>query len=260
MSNPERLYYSYPIHKLVFDRTFSEACTGTLRQIYKLFDGTAIIKINQHKDLAIVLPHLYLAVALERENLLRGDIVFPVNNLLDGGKVQIFIPTGCDDEDVGNVSLENLLPCLNPNVLPEERLTEIVVTVKIGDNFVSVKAGHTVNVGDYLVVRGKSYKVTIVTEDDCFTKVERSRNIIFVRRSCNMNKQCLRIRRMICLNGRITSVKKEMLHSYRKFQLVFKANKNGNNHGCMEMEFSNAIFNVNGFYTRCRAIPEEDMV
>lgn len=258
---PRKIVSSYPVHKLVFDQTFSGVSTYTLRQIYRIFDGKAMVKINQHNDIALVTPQMYVTVRLENEGLNRGDIVFPVNNLLDNEHVQVFVPVGCDEEPVGRVSLRNMLPCLNPNVLQEVRLQDIKVTVKKGDKFVSIKSGHSINVGDFLVVRGKSYEVTLITDDDCFATVEFSRNVIYVAKAFenNINNQCLRIRRMFCVNGRLTTVKKINLSNYRMFELNFRKNNYGNSHGSMEMSFSNAVFNSNGFYTRCLSIPEADM-
>lgn len=95
---PRRIVSSYPVHKLVFDKTFSEVSTYTLRQVYSVFDGNAMVKINQHNDIALITPQMYVTVLLENEGFNRGDIVFPVNNLLDNEHAQVFIPAGCDED------------------------------------------------------------------------------------------------------------------------------------------------------------------
>ena len=106
---PRRIVASYPVLKFVFDQTFSKVSTYTLRQTYRIFGGNAMSKINHHNDIALVTPQMYLNVPLENEKLNRGDIVFPVNNLLDNKHVQVFVPAGCDGEAAGKVSLTNLL-------------------------------------------------------------------------------------------------------------------------------------------------------
>ena len=107
--------------------------THKLRQIYNIFGGNALIKINHHNDIALV-TQMNVNMHLDHVKLNRGDIVFPVNSLLDDKHVKVLVPAGCDEEGAGKVSLTDLLPCLNPNVLPEERLADFIVTVKKGDN------------------------------------------------------------------------------------------------------------------------------
>jgi len=52
---------------------------------------------------------------------------------------------------------------------------------------VSVKAGHGLIVGDYLVVRGKSYQIKDIHPDDCFSLVKGSRNMIYVDKPFESN-------------------------------------------------------------------------
>ena len=126
---------------------------------------------------------------------------------------------------------------------------------------ISIKAGHQLVVGDYLVVRGKNYRVVNITPDDCFTIQEGERNIFTVDRvfENSVKKQPLRFRKMVLFNGSLHVLKSTNVHPFRPFTIDYKKNKNGNNHGVMEIGFSCAVFNISGFYTRCIAIPETDM-
>ena len=117
------------------------------------------------------------------------------------------------------------------------------------------------NVGDYLVVRGKNYKIIDIHPDDAFCAVEGARNMIYVNRGFenNVNKQAFRFRKMIYIRGKFLSVPVSKLHVFRGTSIRFRENKNENNHGFMDLIFSCAVFNASGFYTRSLAITETDM-
>ena len=152
-----------------------------------------------------------------------------------------------------------MLP-IDPSVLPEERLEGFSIQVSKGNNFVSVKAGHGLEVGDYLVVRGKNYRITDIHPDDCFVKEEGSRNMIYVQKEFdnNVKNQCFRFRKMVFVKGKMVDLKEEHMHRFRGIEIKFKE-KNKNSHGIMELSFSTAVFNSSGYYTRSLAITEFDM-
>ena len=69
------------------------------------------------------------------------------------------------------------------------------MTTKNERNFGSVKANHGLRIYDYLVVRGKHYKITDIHPDDAFSGTEGSRKMIYVDRNFenNVNNQPLRL-------------------------------------------------------------------
>ena len=50
-------------------------------------------------------------------------------------------------------------------------------------------------------------------------------------------------------------VEASFLSSYRPVELIFIANKKGNNHGSAELTFFNVIFNSSGYITHDHSIP-----
>jgi len=149
---------------------------------------------------------------------------------------------------------------MDPSVLPEERLEGFSVTVSKGDNFTSLKAGHGLKVGDFLVLRGKNYKIMDIHPDDCFTSIEGSRNMVYVENKfeSNIKDQCFRFRRTIYLKGSLVEVKSTDMNRYR-INISFREKIN-NSHGIMELYFSCAVFNGSGFYTRSLAITEVEIM
>jgi len=261
---------NYPIHKNIFNSCFKEGSLLTLRMVHKVF-GDSCVRINQHKDLSIVAPLWYVTTDNVDLSMGRGDLVIPVckllslSELIEDQYIQVFVPSGCDD-DLGHSNVSNSLPLsdlfpLNPNILPEERLVGYSITVSKGDNYVSIKAGHGLVIGDFLDVRGKNYEIQSIHPDDCFASVEGSRNMIYVKNVflCNVKDQVFRYRKMVYVNGRLLSLKFSNILTFRGVSISFKENKNKNNHGNMVLSFSCAIFNASGFYTRSLAITEADM-
>ena len=255
---------NYPIHRKIFEGCFKEGELKTLRMVCQIFGSTSIVRINEHKDLSIVCPLMYVTTG--HDHLERGDLVVPVCKLAPFSELteeqifQVFVPSDCDDFRGVKIPLVDLFPC-HPKVLPEERLPGFSISTSKGFNFVSVKANHGLSLGDFLVVRGKNYKVVDIHPDDGFAKVEGSRNMIYVDKNFenNVNNQALRFRRMVSVRGKFSSIPISKLHIFRGMSIKFKENKNKNNHGIMELIFSCAVFNSSGFYTRSLAITETDM-
>ena len=258
---------NYPIHREIFRNCYMEGELKTLRMVCSVFGGKSCLKINQHKDLSVIAPQYYMSTC--HSSLCRGDLIFPISKLFPSDsdpaeKYCVFVPSSSSDETESNsIPLSSLLP-FDPDVLPEERHVHgegfNLSTVK-GDNYASVKSGHNLSVGDYLVVRGKNYKIRDIHPDDCFARVEGSRNMIYVTEpfANNVKRQIFRFRKMIWLKGQLIDVPAVKIHSYHPVQIYFKEKKKKIEHGVMDLSFSCSVFNASGFYTRCLAIPEADL-
>ena len=194
------------------------------------------------------MPHYYITVA--NSTLSRGDLVFPIQKITNGiveseiDTFNVFIPASIEvgQDDMPKVMLSDLVPLLKPDdadIIPEERKDSFTITVKKDDNYVSLKAGHGLNVNDFIIVRGKNYRIMTVHHDDCFFRVEGSRNSITVDRpfESNANNQSFRYRKMIYLNGHLKPVKESLFQSHRPVTVAFKPNKNKNGLGEMEVSF-----------------------
>ena len=264
---------NYPIHLQIFESCFKVGQIKTMRFALKVF-GDGIVRINQHRDVSIVSPIFYVSIATQ--NLDRGDLVLPVchlppfsdNDTAEEQNIQIFVPSSSETEndELGEgdrISLFDLLPACQSDVLPEDRTPGYSIRTSKGDNFTSIKEGHGLLVGDFLVVRGgKSYKICDIHPDDAFTPTEGSHNLVFVEKPFenNTEKQPLRFRKMIYLRGKLISVSASSLSSFRGIAINFKDSKNkNNNHGVMELSFSRAVFNSLWYYTRNLAIAEADI-
>ena len=127
--------------------------------------------------------------------------------------------------------------------------------MKKGRDYVSVhsEAGDHIEECDYLVVCGKSYVVYAKNNDDAFTAVEGERNIIRIKGTFlnNVTRLKFQYRKRPNLCGEILSVDDEsFLLPYRPIDIKFIPNKNGTDHGNVELKFFNSIFNASGFLTR----------
>ena len=221
---------NYPIHREIFKSCFKEGSISTMRLTSKVF-GDGVVRVNQNQDISIVSPIFYVAVATQ--GLDRGDLVLPICNLPPFSEnttqgeqnVQIFVPSSSDNDDLGEgnkISLFDLLPAVCPDVLPESRTPGFSVCTSKGNNFVSVKSSHGLSPGDFLVVRGKNYRITDIHPDDCFTPVEGSKNMIYVERPFenNTEKQPLRYRKNIYLCGKLISVCSSSLSTFRGVSII----------------------------------------
>ena len=117
-------------------------------------------------------------------------------------------------------------------------------SLPLGDNYASIKSGHGLNENDYLVVRGKNYKITAINDDDCFY-LEATRNVVRIDGSFhnNSNRQRFRFRCMPKLQGKIITFHRSNVATHHPVDISFKPNKGKNNHGNFEMCFHNIIFN-----------------
>ena len=89
----------------------------------------------------------------------------------------MFVPFGCDDDSMERVALCEPYEDFKPDISGEIWVEGYATTVEKGDNFVSLKANHGIKAGYYIVAHGKSYRVMVVTDDDCFYP-ESTRNIL----------------------------------------------------------------------------------
>ena len=240
---------SYSIHRSVFNACYKEGEIKTLRLLSFVFGSFNIMKFNEHKDLSLVCPIFYVTV--NHNQLERGDLVLPICKLasVESGEedqnFQVFVPIDHDDQDEGTVSLGDLFP-LDPKVFPEERLAGFSLTTCKGNNFVSVKAGHGLNVGDYLVVHGKFYKITEIHPEDGFAYgMEDSRNMIYVESPFenNVTKRAFRFRKNFSIRGKLLTLPSSKMHRFRGVSVKFTENKNKQKCGEVGVSFSCAVFN-----------------
>ena len=213
-----RKIQSHPIHQAVFSHSFKPEDLDSIRLIYKVFGGKSMIKINQYGDVQVIFQHCYVTRDCVDSDLIRGDVVFPVNKQRSNEEegYQVFVQSSVEDEEVTTVSLMKLIPSLNAEVLPEKRLENFSLTVSKGENYVSVKHGHGLKVDDFLLVRGINYRIINIHYDDCFSHIEGSRNIIIVDKPFqnNINSQAFRFRNMVHLNGKLAAFSFFKEHSF----------------------------------------------
>ena len=271
---PLKKYVSYPVHRAIYAKSFaanmlqeekvtsSKHCVWhqitTLHRMVETFGLSPLISFNKYNDVALAMPQFVISV--ENGFLKRGDIVFPLSKV-DDQTLTVFVPGGHDDAHTEKIPLGRILgKDLNEeDILPICSEEGYAVTVKKGDNWVSIKSGSSISTGDYLVIRGKRYEV-IAISDDAFTKTEGDRDILRTRKSFenNSNRQKLRFVKSINLVGQICTVDVAHTHKYRPVDLKFLENKNGNNHGNAEISFHNAIFNQIGYIAHDRAVCLDD--
>ena len=183
-------------------------------------------------EICQLLPH----TTLWELGISRGDLVFPVSNLpqpqlptadADSGEsFRVFLLFCSDQPEISRIPLSS---SIDPDVLPEKRLGEgFSLSTTKGDDFVSVKAGHNLIVGDYLVIRSKNYKIKDIHPDDCFARVEGSCNILYVNEpfANNVKRQIFRYPKMIWVFGQLVDVPAMKIQKYRPVEISFKANKN----------------------------------
>ena len=224
-------------------------------RITEIFGTSPIMAFNKHGDLGLALPVMSISHDID-DQIMRGDLVIPI--LQTNGITTIFVPDGCDEE-TPLISLKKILPRLDPIDLPVCYKEGHAVTVKKGDNGISVSAEACGDLqeGDYAVIRGRCYEVYAKNNDDCFTPVEGSHNVIRIK-GCfanNVTRQKFLYRKLPLLSDTIIDVEASFLSTYRPVEVTFITNKNGNNHGNAELAFFNVIFNSSGYMTHDRAIP-----
>ena len=187
---------------------------------------------------------------------MRGDLVIPI--LQTNGITTIFVPGGCDEE-TPLISLKKILPRLDPIDLPVCYKEGHAVTVKKADNDISdsAEACGDLQEGDYVVIRGRCYEVYVKNNDDCFTPVDGSHNVVWIK-GCfanNVTRQKFLYHKLPLVSDTIIDVAASFLSTYRPVEVTFITNKNGNNHGNADLTFFNLIFNSSGCMTHVRAIP-----
>ena len=265
LSGEKKLYLSYPIHRLVFARSFGCNFTPkegtypsfevrTLLRFGELFGDKAIIKINAFGDLALATPVNYVDQIDDNDKISRGDICIPLNQV--GDLVHCFFPAGADDDDKP-LHLSSLLQ-YESSVVPERVQPGFPITIKKGKyvDYVSIPSGHNLEEGDDLIVRGKSYNIIAISDDDASTLEPKTRNVIRVDRDFanGCTKQKLRFRKKPVIAGKILEVSCDRLRPHHKVLVTFKPNLDGNDHGVVEISFHNMIFNSAGILTQDRAI------
>ena len=241
---------SYPIHQAIFAKAFGTEFRmnekvrdlnvrfklQSAHRVVDIFGTSPIVTFNKHGDIGLALPVMSVSRDINHE-FKNGDLVIPISE--NNGIIKIFVPGGCDEEKP-LITLKQILPKLNPSDLPVCYKEGNPVTVKKGNNNISVAADICSElVGDYIVIHGRSYEVYAKNNDDCFTPVEGSHNVIRIK-GCfanNVTRQEFLYRKLPLLSGTIMDVEASFSSLYRTVELTFIANKKGNNHGSAELTF-----------------------
>ena len=257
-------YTSYPIHKMVFGKAFGRNFRPyegvypsfeikTLERFMEVFGSKTVVKFNHHGDLALASPVDYLDKSYSIHD--RGDLLIPVREVNDDN-VLCFFPAGADETDK-LIALSSVV-IYEKGIVPEKVQEGFTLTIKKGKHvdYVSIPTGHNLVEGDELIVRGKSYTIIGISEDDASTFEPNTRSVIRVDRDFanNCTRQKLRYRKKPMLSGTLTELPKGHLIPYHRVQFLFKENMNGNNHGVLDVSFKNMIFNSDGVLTHDRAI------
>ena len=268
VANPrKRQYVSYPVHRLTFLKAFAtefnfrdeKSSTGEAyelvcaKRVCEIFSIPTVFTWNKTFDWALLLPQFVSTHSLC--GLSRGDIVLPINVFYKNGVadiVNVFAPAGPNDEKFEKISLQALFNVSDEKVLvkylPEKYEEGFPITTKKGDNYFSLKSGSPLEVGDYIVVRGSSYKIKLITDDDAFTSKYGQNNIVCIWGTFanNVNRQKLRYKRVPRFAGSLHTAPYKNLLKHKVLETKFLLNKNGNKHGTMEITFYNTVFNSAG--------------
>ena len=145
------------------------------------------------------------------------------------------------------------------NIHLDNKKKGYAVTAKKGENWLSIKSGSSVSIGNYLIIRGKRYEIVAIS-DDAFMKTEGDRDVVRTRKSFenNVNRQKLHFMKVFNLVGQICTVDLAHTSKYHPVDLKFLKNKNGNNHDNAEISFHNDIFNQSGYIAHDRAVCVDD--
>ena len=272
----EKTVTSSSIHRAIFAKAFgmlmnmeerlssSSASTSeeficfninSIKRTIDIFGLNPLICFNKFGDLALATP--IMVVRKDFGSVVKGQLVIKVDDK------KVFVPGGFEEKSVCPLHVVIGKKRLDPAILPVKCVEGCPITVKKGRDFVSVRseAGDHIEEGDFLVVRGKSYLVYAKNNDDAFTTVEGERNIIRIKGTFlnNVTRQKFQYRKCPNLCGEILSVDESFLLPYRPIDIKFIPNKNGTDHGNVELKFFNFIFNASGFLTHDRAIPAADV-
>ena len=262
---------SYPIHRAVFAKAFGTKLRSdekiptaanvldvtykitTLERVQDIFGIKPLINFNKFNDFCILSPLMVITKSFD--NYSAGVLVLPIKNTPDG--ISVFVPGGPDDDKNNSfISLRQIILGFKPELLPERHLEGHPLSIKKGTDYVSIVATNDVQEGDYLVVRGKSYRIYAKTDDDCFTFKEGERNVIRISGTFknNVKRQRFRYKKMPMVCGFITNIDADFLRPHNQMEIKFSINKNGNNHGLANILFYNIVFNAEGYVTQDRYI------
>ena len=283
INEPKRQHVSYPVHQLTFLGAFGKLFYPHFEKVsqhmemYQLLSGrrcaeifgiNAVANSNKDNDWALLLPQMVVKLSLS-DKLSLGDIVMPVDIICDDNKkpstVIVFSPAVPDDTGYERISLRGLFGVQGENdivpFLPVIGIEGYPVTTTKGDDYISIKSGSPLEVGDYLIVRGQGYKVRHITEDDAFTSQYSKKNIVTIWGvfKNNVNAQKLRFRKMPKFSGWLHTVHFSKLARHKVFDIKFTTNSNGNNHGSMELAFHSVLFNSLGMMIHDRAVSQDQL-
>ena len=260
---------SYLIHQAIFVKAFGTEFRmeeqvpdlnvrfklQSAHRVVEIFGTSPIMTFNKHGDIGLALPVMSVSRDINHE-INKGDLVIPISE--NNSIIKISVPGGCDEEKP-LITLKQILPKLNPSDLPVCHREGNPVTVKKGNNNISVAADlcSELEEGDYIVIRGRSYEVYAKNNDDCSTPVEGSHNMIRINGCFVNSQQKFLYRKLPLLSGTIMDVEASFLSSYRPVELTFIANKKGNNHVSAELTFFDVIFNSFGYITHDHSIPPD---
>ena len=269
---PKRLIVTYPVHRLIFHGALASKFrkserVGDCLEFYKLglssrfvelFGVAATIKANSSLDWSLILPQSYCLD--DFDSVEKGDVVFPIKEVEDNCEMwHVFLPGGVEDTDTSKVALESILGITEEELLshlPDRTVEGFSISVRKGYEHASIRSGSPLVEGDYLVIRGKTYKIHAVSDDDAFTPIEFSRNVVNIKGKfqSNVTSQKLRFKSIPRFHGKIIILPKALLADHKVIECHFSLNKNGNKHGLVHLSYFNTIFNQLGYMIHDRAI------
>ena len=195
---PKKKAISYPIHKLVFGKAFAckfnadEKVSPTHYEIKSLprFVELFGITFNKYNDIAVSCP--VMVATHDTESYKRGDLVLPLRNEEDGN-VSVFFPGVHEDDGMEAIPFSKFLSTKDwrdkLDIFPERVIHNYTLyNIVKGEDYVTVKTGSGVQIGDYIVVRGKSYEVYALS-DNAFTKCEGQEDVIRIVGEFTNNEQ-----------------------------------------------------------------------
>ena len=158
---------SYPIHRAVFAKAFGTKLRSdekvptavdvldvtykitTLERVQDIFGIKPHINFNNFNDFCLLSPLMVITKSFDTYST--GDLVLPIRNTPDG--ISVFVPGG-PDADKNNSFIMYKFEADNSGFKPERHLEGHPLSIKKGNDYVSVLATNDVQEDDYLVVTG----------------------------------------------------------------------------------------------------------
>ena len=137
-----------------------------------LFGYEPLVCMGKSKDFSLMLPRAY--VTTDGNGLQRYQIVVPIKSIslpLSGqiDMALVFVPAGPDDDSPERISSRALYDVSDENdllpFLPIQECPDFTVSTVVDKKLARVLSGHPFHIGDFLVVRGKNYKIKDIYPD-----------------------------------------------------------------------------------------------